>query len=135
MGYPTADLHQSSDLAAAAAQGAPNQAVMGSGAKAFQPSSSSSAAVRLPPGLRLPQQAGAAAGVPQEAAGSVQQTIGQSAQVSDCVMLPVRMASDNSYFVSMRQPDHFMMHLEICTKRFVSRLVFHTHQHSQCAAI
>ncbi|DBA71488.1 TPA: hypothetical protein ACH3X2_011280 [Trebouxia sp. C0005] len=80
VGYPTADLHQSSDLAAAAAQGAPNQAVMGSGAKAFQPSSSSSAAVRLPPGLRLPQQAGAAAGVPQEAAGSVQQTIGQSAQ-------------------------------------------------------
>ncbi len=82
VGYPTTDLHQSSGLAAAAAQGAPNQAALGTAAKALQPSSSSSA-VRLPPGLRPPHQAGAAAGVPQEAAGSVQQSNGQSAQVRD----------------------------------------------------
>ncbi|KAL0052226.1 hypothetical protein WJX82_010182 [Trebouxia sp. C0006] len=77
-GYPTTDLHQSSGLAAAA-EGTPNQAALGTSAKALQPSSSSSA-VRLPPGLRPPQQARTAAGVPQEAAGSGQQTNGQSAQ-------------------------------------------------------
>ncbi len=99
MGYPSTDLHQSSGLAAAAAQGAPNQAALGTAAKALQPSSSSSA-VRLPPGLRPPQQAGVAAGVPQEAAGRAQQTNGQSAQVSDRVMLPVRTAADISEFVN-----------------------------------
>jgi hypothetical protein len=82
VGYPTTDLRQSSGIAAAAAQGVPNQAALGTAAKALQPSSSFSA-VRLPPGLRPPQQAGAAAGAPQESAGSVQQTNGQSAQVSD----------------------------------------------------
>ncbi|KAL0034734.1 hypothetical protein WJX77_004661 [Trebouxia sp. C0004] len=79
VGYPTTDLHQSSSLAAAAAQGAPHQAALGTAAKARQPSSSSNA-VRLPPGLRPPQQAEAAAGVPQEAAGGVQRTNVQSTQ-------------------------------------------------------